>query len=150
MRNAMLIAALLLPAAVAHADNAADTRRAIMERDQMSEDFARGLRQYRQRMDVPSGDPQRSQALEQQFIRENQAADSMNAQQQLEMRLRNGGAAGAEYDAQRFAAERRAADARAVQEREDLRRDEDARKRREQPEPYTPTLDPPVRWGPTL
>ena len=154
MRHAVLLsaflAALLFPWTPLHADNAADTRRALMERDQMSEDLARGLRQYRQRLDVAPGDVRSSQALEQRITRENQAADALNARQQLDMRIRGDGAAGAEYDAQRFSAERRAADARAARQIEDASRSEAARALRENPAPHTPTLDPPARWGPTL
>ncbi len=144
---AALLLALALPAG---ADEAADARRATMERDRMAEDFARALRQDRQRLDVPAGDARRSQALEQRFIRENQAADALGARQDLEMRARRGGAAQAEYDATRFSAERRAAEAQAAREAAAEARDEAARQRRERPEPYTPTLDPPRTWGPRL
>jgi hypothetical protein len=145
------VLALLAPAASAQIDNATATQRAVMERERMSEDLARSLRQDRLRMDVPPGDARRSQALEQTFIRQNQAADTAGARQDLEMRTRRGGAAEAQYDAQRFAAERRAAAAQAAQEIEALARDEAARTRRERPERHTPTLEPPVpRWGPTL
>jgi hypothetical protein len=147
---APLFAALLLATVPAHADNAADARRAVMERDRMSEDFARSLRQDRLRMDVPAGDAGRSQSLEQKIIRENQAADALGARQDLEMRTRRGGAGQAEYDAQRFGAERRAGDAQAAQEAEVLRQDEAAHARRVAPPGHTPTLDAPVRWGPSL
>jgi hypothetical protein len=147
---APLLAALLLVALPAHADNAADARRAVMERDRMSEDFARSLRQDRLRMDVPAGDARRTQSLEQQIIRQNQAADALGARQDLEMRTRRGGAGQAEYDAQRFGAERRAGEAQATQEADVLRQDEAARARREAPAGHTPTLEAPVRWGPSL
>jgi hypothetical protein len=154
MRFAAAALALLVPAVpLGHAqgDAAADARRATVERDRMSEDLARRIRQDRMRMDVPAGDPRRSQALEQQIIRQNQAADALGARQDLEMRTRRGGAAQAEYDAQRHADERRAEDTRAAREAEAQQRDEAARQRRERPEPHTPTLDPqPRRWGPTL
>ena len=151
MRTLLTVPLLALALAVpAHGDNAADTRRAIMERDRMSEDFARSLRQDRQRMDVPAGDARRSQALEQRFIRENQAADALGARQDAEMRARRGDAAQSEYDATRFSAERRAAEAQAQREAEAQARDETARIRRERPEPHTPTLDPPRSWGPRL
>lgn len=152
MRAALAVLLLAVaPVLHAQADNASDARRAAMERDRMSEDLARSLRQDRMRMDVPAGDARRSQVLEQQIIRQNQAADAIGARQDLEMRSRRGNAAQAEYDAQRYAAERRAEEARAAQEAEALRRDEAARTRREQPEPHTPTLEPPPRsWGPSL
>ena len=127
-----------------------DRARAVMQRDRMTEDFARSLQQDRQRMNVPAGDARRSQSLEQQFIRQNQAADNLGARQDLDMRTRRGGAGQAEYDAQRYANERRAADAAAAREAEAARRDEAARERRERPEPYTPTLEPPKQWGPHL
>jgi hypothetical protein len=146
-----LLAALLLGLALpVAADNAADARRAAMERDRMSEDFARSLRQDRQRMDVPAGDARRGQALEQRFIRENQAADALGARQDLEMRARRGDAAQSEYDAQRFANERRAAEAQAARQADAQARDEAARSRRERPEQHTPTLDDAPHWGPRL
>ncbi len=101
-------------------------------------------------MDVPAGNARRSQALETQIIRQNQAADALGARQDLEMRTRRGGASQAEIDAQRFGAERRAADAQAAQEAETLQQDEAARARREVPPGHTPTLEAPVRWGPSL
>jgi hypothetical protein len=142
---------LVVPPTLAQVDNAADARRAAIERDRMSEDLARSLRQDRMRMDVPSGDPRASQAVEQAIIRQNQAADALRARQDAEMQARRGSAAQVEYDAQRHAAERRAEEARAAQDADALRREEAARTQRERPEPHTPTLDPPPRrWGPTL
>jgi hypothetical protein len=149
-RTAPLLAALLVAAQPAHADGGADARRAVMERDRMSEDFARSPRQDRLRMDVPAGDARRSQSLEQQIIRQNQAADALGARQDLELRTRRGGASQAEIDAQRFGAERRAAEAQAAREADVLQQDEAARNRREGPPPHTPTLEAPVRWGPSL
>lgn len=140
----------LLAALPVRANDAADARRAVMERDRMSEDFARSLRHDRLRMDVPSGDARRGQALEQQIIRQNQAADALGARQDLEMRTRRGGAGQAEYDAQRFGTERRAAEAQAAHEAEVLRQEEAARARRQSPPGHTPTVDAPLRWGPSL
>ncbi len=148
--RAALAAALLALAPLAHADDASDRMRAVMQRDRMSEDFARSLQQDRMRMDVPAGDPRRSQALEQQFIRQNQAADNLGARQDLEMRARRGDPGQAQYDATRFANERRAADAAAARESDAARLDDAAREQRERPAPYTPTLDPPRQWGPSL
>ncbi len=148
--RAVLAVALLAIAPLVHADDASDRMRAVMQRDRMSEDFGRSLQQDRQRLDVPAGDARRSQSLEQQFIRQNQAADNLGARQDLDMRTRRGGAAQSEYDLQRFANERRAADAAAAREAESARRDEAAQLQRERPAPYTPTLEPPKQWGPHL
>jgi hypothetical protein len=148
--RAVLAAALLAVTALVHADDASDRARAVMQRDRMSEDFARSLQQDRLRMDVPAGDARRSQTLEQQFIRQNQSADNLGARQDLDMRTRRGGPGQTQYDAQRFANERRAADAAAAREAESARLDEAARVQREHPAPYTPTMDPPKQWGPSL
>jgi hypothetical protein len=148
--RAALAAALLALAPLVHADDASDRARAVMQRDRMSEDFARSLQQDRMRLDVPAGDARRSQSLEQQFIRQNQSADTLGARQDLDMRTRRGGAAQSEYDLQRSSNERRAADAAAARDTDNARRDEAAQVRRDRPAPYTPTLDPPKQWGPHL
>jgi hypothetical protein len=148
--RALLAAAVLLLAPLVQADDASDRTGAVIQRDRMTEDFARSLQQDRRRMDVPATDARRSQALEQQFIRQNQSADNLGARQDLDMRTRRGDAGQAQYDAQRYANERRAAEAAAARDAEADRRDEAARERRERPEPYSPTLDPPRQWGPHL
>jgi len=146
-----LIAAVLLALAFpVHADDASDRARAVMQRDRMSEDFARSLRQDRMRMDVPAGDARRSQSLEQQFIRQNQSADNLGARQDLDMRTRRGSAAQSGYDLQRFSAERRDADAAAAREADSARRRAAAQAQRGRSPPHSKTMDPPKQWGPQL
>jgi hypothetical protein len=141
-----------LAAAAAHADQDAVVKGAVMQRDQMSEDLARSIRQDRARLGVPSSDVERNRQLDQLFIQQNQDADNRNAQQQLDMRLRRGAPRGVqpEYDYQRFQAERRSGDAAAQQQVERLQREQREAAERREPLRYTPTLQDTPKWGPRL
>jgi hypothetical protein len=70
-------------------------QRALMQRQQQSDDFALQLRQSQQRLQLAPGDLNQQQTLESQHLSERQRLDSLGAQQQLSI---GQGTAGATQD----------------------------------------------------
>lgn len=148
----LLCLTLALPALAGAADDA-EVKRALMLRDQMSQEFALGLQHYQLRARVPSGDADAQQQMEQLFSQQRQEIDRLHRQQLLDMqvRARASDPVQPEYDAQRFERDRQAAALQLRREQQGLERERAARSRALAPERHTPTLEPPPpRWGPAL
>jgi hypothetical protein len=143
---------LAMPALASAADDA-EVKRALMQRDQMSQEFALGLQQNQLRARVPSGDADAQQRMEQLFSQQRQEIDRLHQQQLLDMQVRGraNDPVQPEYDAQRFERDRQAAGQQFRREQQALERERVARQRALAPERHTPTLEPPPpRWGPSL
>ncbi len=149
LRAFALYLALAAPAP-ACAQQDGEVQRALMQRDQMSQEFALGLQQYQLRARIPAADALGQQRMEALFLQQRQAAEAQHQQQLLDMRVRGraGDPVQAHYDVQRFARDRQAAAERFDLEVQTLqgeptRATGDTR--------HTPTLEPGApRWAPSL
>jgi hypothetical protein len=79
MRRLLLIACLASGAAIAQER---DVQRALMLRQQQSDEFSLQLRQSQQRLQVAPGDLNQQQDLESRQLQERQRLESLGAQQQ--------------------------------------------------------------------
>lgn len=78
--RALLLLACLCPLVAGAQER--DIQRALMQRQQQSDDFALQLRQSQQRLQVVPGDLNQQQALEARQLQERQRLESLDAQQQ--------------------------------------------------------------------